>query len=62
MDARTTPPLTQCQQGSLDRARGILAQEHGHDAASLAYRLGQLEWHLGQLLALVDQLAGTGTS
>lgn len=53
----TTPALTASQRATLDRARALLAQDHGHDAGSLAYRLGQVEYYLGDILTLVDQIA-----
>jgi hypothetical protein len=42
----------------LERAREVLSQEHGTDVSGLAARIGKLEWWLGDLLALVVQLAG----
>lgn len=40
----------------------MLAREHGYDALALAERAGALEWHLGEMLALVAELAGTAAS
>jgi hypothetical protein len=51
-----TATLTPYQQGTLDRARALLAQEHGHDLEAMAYRVGALEYRLGDMLALIDSL------
>ena len=37
-------------------AREALAQDHRTDTASLAYRIGALEWHLSEMVRLVDEL------
>jgi hypothetical protein len=52
----TRPRLDPSQAARLDRARELLTAEHGHDPASMAARVGQLEWHLAELLALVDAI------
>lgn len=53
--------LTPGQQQQADRAREVLAAEHGYDLASMAGRLGVLEWHLGEMLALIGQLSSKRT-
>ena len=58
MTTQTRPQLTPSQQGSLDRAREALAQEHGYDPGAMAARIGCLGWHLEEMLALVGQLTG----
>lgn len=50
--------LTATQQLVIDGARRVLAAKHGYETADLAARIGALEWHVGDLLALVGQLAG----
>lgn len=58
MAATTTskPQLNICQQSTVDRAREVLAQEHDSGLYGLAVRIGQLEYHLGELLALTDRI------
>ena len=56
MSATTSTQLDRYQQASLDRAADVLAADHGYDPDAMAYRIGQLEWHLGELLTLVGQL------
>lgn len=57
MPAKTTAPaLTADQAATVGRARALLGEPHGHDAADLAYRLGRVEFYLGDLLALVATL------
>ncbi len=55
-----TARLTPDQQQSVDRARAVLAGESPsmYELADMAARIGQLEWHLGELLALVSDLSG----
>jgi hypothetical protein len=55
MASTTIPALTASQAATVDHARALLAAEHGYDTTSLAYRAGQLEFHLAELLALVGQ-------
>lgn len=50
------PELTDDQIRTIRRAREVLAEEHGWEPGDLAARIGALTWHLGDLLALVDQL------
>ena len=57
----TKTALTPSQAGRVDRARRALAREHGSDIGELAYRVGQLEWWIGDLLALIDDLTGDGS-
>ncbi len=53
-----TSTLTPDQKRRFDAAATALAEKHGPGTRDLAYRIGQLEWHLGGLLALVADLAG----
>jgi hypothetical protein len=62
-----TTALTAAQAAAVDRARQALAadtltgpQDTADAIARLAARTGVLEWHLGELLALVDGLAPGG--
>ena len=55
----TIPALTPAQAATLDQAREVLARPHGSGTHELAGRVGALEWHLAELLALVGQLAET---
>ena len=48
--------LTTDQQARVAAARELLDAEHGYDAAELAPRVGRLEWHLAEMLALVGEL------
>jgi len=50
--------LRQDQAGRIGRARQALAASHGNDPAELAYRIGVLEWHLAEMLALLDGITG----
>ncbi len=50
-------PLTPDQQGRIDRARAVLAEPHGYDAADLAAHIGKLDYWLRDILSLVGQLA-----
>ena len=54
----TTPQLTPVQQATVGRARAALQEEHGTDVHDLSVRIGQLEWWLGDILALVDSITG----
>jgi hypothetical protein len=47
------------QAGRVDRAREVLTQRQGTDTYSLAVRVGQLEWWVGDLLALIDALTAS---
>lgn len=62
--ADTTPrALTPDQARQVERARQVLAEQPGsmYELADMAGRIGRLEWHLGELLALVAELgAGEG--
>lgn len=62
MASTTTSALTPDQAGRVDRASRALAEAHGTDAYGLACRVGQLEWWLAEMIALVGQLAETGAS
>jgi hypothetical protein len=50
--------LNPFQQSTADAARAAL-EDHagGHGLADLAGRVGRLEWHMAELLALVAELA-----
>jgi hypothetical protein len=50
--------LTDEQAEVVERARRALSKEHGHSLLELAERIGVLEWHLGEMLALVEQVTG----
>ncbi len=50
--------LDRSRQDRADAAREALGAEHGCDVMSLAERVGRLEWHLAEMLALVGELAG----
>jgi len=54
----TSIQLAQYQQATVDHAREALARPHGHGTHDLAYRIGVLEFHLAEMLALVDRIAG----
>jgi hypothetical protein len=60
MNATTArPALTADQAQRADRARQVLAEQSPsmYELVDMAERIGRLEWHLGELLALVDELA-----
>lgn len=57
----TTAALTKYQQLRADAAMAALADRHGYDTMSLATHVGSLEWHLGEMLALVRELTGGDT-
>lgn len=49
--------LTPCQQSTVQRAREALGEErHAYDPESMAGQIGRLQWALGEMLALLDQL------
>lgn len=48
--------LTPDQAQRAERARAVLAEKHGYEPANMAGRIGRLEWHLQELLALVGEL------
>jgi len=54
--------LNPFQQNTADAARAAL-DDHaaGHEAADLAARVGRLEWHLAEMLALAAELAAKGS-
>lgn len=52
------PTLTRDQLNQLEAARGVLCEPHGYDTFELASRLGVLEFHLENLIAVVSDLAG----
>jgi len=56
MTTTARPQLDPSQAARLDRARELLTAEHGHDPASMAARVGQLEWLCRELLALVEAI------
>jgi hypothetical protein len=58
MTAITRSALTAGQQATISRAREALGSPSGTDTASLAERIGLLEYHVRELLALADTLAG----
>lgn len=43
---------------ALDRAREVLAEPYGADVMDLAKRVGALEWHLREMIALAERLGG----
>jgi hypothetical protein len=46
------------QQATVSRAREALGRPSGYETADLAERIGVLEYHVRELLALVGQLTG----
>lgn len=42
----------------VERARAVLDEPHDYEPADMAARIGKLQWHLGELLALVGELSG----
>ena len=57
-DTTPRPQLTSHQQGRLDAAAEVLAEEPPslYELGEMAERTGRLEWHLQELLALVREL------
>ncbi len=53
--------LTESDRAVIDRAREVLAEESPgmYELAGMAARVGALEWHLGELLALAERLGGS---
>ena len=56
--AAAAPALTADQAARVERAREVLAEPAVYEPAAMAGRIGRLEWHLEELLALVGQLGG----
>ncbi len=54
----TAASLTPGQAQRVEAARRVLADPPAHEPMDMAARIGRLEWHLGELLALVAELAG----
>jgi hypothetical protein len=52
--------LTPDRAAAVDRARHALTAEPACDPASMAARIGVLEWHLAELLALVEAVTDRG--
>jgi hypothetical protein len=53
--------LNHFQQNTVNAARAALDEKaHEYDPESMAGRIGRLQWHLAEVLALVDELAGEG--
>jgi len=50
--------LTAGQAQHVERARAVLTDPPAHEPAGMTDRIGRLEWHLGELLALIGELAG----
>jgi hypothetical protein len=48
--------LTPDQKTQIGGAREVLGAKTGYDPAEMAGRIGRLEWHLGELLSLVEHL------
>lgn len=49
--------LDRSRQDRADAARALLDSPHDYDPTSMAERIGRLEWHLSEMLALVAELA-----
>lgn len=62
MTAQTIPALTPAQAARAARARQVLTEDYGDGTYALAVRVGQLEFWVKDLLALVDELDQDGTS
>jgi hypothetical protein len=61
MNAARKPQLTRDQAERVARARQVLTDSKAsadRDPMSISYRLGALEWHAGELLALIAELTG----
>jgi hypothetical protein len=61
MTTTTTARLTAAQAATVERARKVLGGGEPpsmYELGDRAVRIGALEWYLGELLALVGQLAG----
>jgi hypothetical protein len=59
MTTRTSHQLTSDQQRYLERAReAAAAADAARDLPSLAEAVGVLQWHLGEMIALVEALSG----
>jgi len=52
----TGPVLTPDNARRVERARAVLAEPRAYDPLEMAGRIGRLEWHLQELLALVAGL------
>lgn len=54
----TTASLTADQAARVEDARAVLAGEpvSMYELGDLANRIGRLEWHVGELLALIGEL------
>jgi hypothetical protein len=53
----TTAALTPDQQQRVDRACEVLTGLTSYEPLDMAARIGSLEWHLAELLALVGDMA-----
>jgi len=58
MNTTATVTLRPDQRIQVDRAREVLAAKSGYEPLQMAERIGALEWHVAELLRLVDDLAG----
>ena len=54
----TIPALTANQAARIERARTVLAEPQTYEPADMAGRIGRLEFHIEELLALVGNLSG----
>jgi len=50
--------LTNGQAQHVERARAVLTDPPAYEPADMAARIGRLEWHLQELLALIGELSG----
>lgn len=48
--------LTADQQTRVDAAIEVLGRKHDYDALSMAARVGALQWHLEEMLRVIDGL------
>jgi hypothetical protein len=53
----TTTTLTAAQAAGVARARAVLAGEPSCEPGDMAARIGRLEYHLAEMLALAGELA-----
>jgi hypothetical protein len=47
--------LTEAQAATVERAREVLGRPHEHDLAGMAARIGALEYHLREMIALAGR-------
>jgi len=55
-----TPKLADRDQGrTVERPREAVSEErYAYDPMSMAEHIGRLQWHVGELIAVVEQLTG----